>query len=237
MLSFMELQHWLYGGATDGLKTVAATTDPAKLIAAMGFAILFGCAHALMPGHGKSVLVSYYLGRPSRVLGGVASSALLVLTHVGMAVTLVLAGFIVVRRTLVGAGRMPVLEIMSSGLIIAIGLFLFIQALRGHDHSQTRNNRLLAVAAGFVPCPLTTFIMVYAVSNGIVLAGLLVTAAMAIGMILTVSLFALTAVFLRQRLMRVLERRGRLWHRLSHTFEIVSALAVIGTGLWLSTAR
>jgi nickel/cobalt transporter (NicO) family protein len=67
-------------------------------------------------------------------------------------------------------------------------------------------------------------LMVYAVSNGIVLAGLLVTAAMASGMILTVSLFALTAVFSRQRLMRVLERRGRLWHRLSHTFEIVSAL-------------
>jgi nickel/cobalt exporter len=58
---------------------------------------------------------------------------------------------------------MRVVEIMSSGLIIAIGLFLFVQALRGHDHSQTRNSHLLAVAAGFVPCPLTSFIMPYAV--------------------------------------------------------------------------
>jgi nickel/cobalt exporter len=237
MHSLIELQHWLYGGATDGLKTVAATSDPAKLIAAMGFAVLFGCAHALMPGHGKSVLVSYYLGRPSRMLGGVASSALLVLTHVGMAVILVLAGFIVVRRTLVGAGRMPLLEIMSSGLIIAIGLFLFVQALRGQDHAQTRNNGLLAVAGGFVPCPLTTFIMVYAVSNGMVLAGLLVTAAMACGMILTVSMFALTAVLLRERLFRWIEGRSRLWHRASHAFEIVSAFAVMGSGLWLLTAR
>ena len=110
-------------------------------------------------------------------------------------------------------------------------------ALRGHNHARPRGNPLLAVAAGFVPCPLTTFIMVYAVSNGMIFACLLVTAAMASGMILTISLFALTAVFLRERLFRALERRGRLWHRLSHIFEILSALAVIASGIWLLTAR
>ena len=31
-----------------------------------GPAFVFGMVHALMPGHGKTVLVSYHLGRPSR---------------------------------------------------------------------------------------------------------------------------------------------------------------------------
>jgi len=34
---------------------------------------VFGMVHALMPGHGKSVLVSYHLGRPSRLIEGALS--------------------------------------------------------------------------------------------------------------------------------------------------------------------
>jgi nickel/cobalt transporter (NicO) family protein len=75
-------------------------------------------AHALMPGHGKSVVVSYYLGRPSRIMHAVVSSSILVLTHVGMAVLLVTAGFAVIQRTVAGAGRAPYLEAASSALII-----------------------------------------------------------------------------------------------------------------------
>jgi nickel/cobalt transporter (NicO) family protein len=233
----IDAQHWLYGGSADGLKAVANSTDPIKLTAALAFAVLFGGVHALMPGHGKSVLMSYYLGRPGRIAGSVASSALLVLTHVGTAIVLVLTGFLVVQRTLAGAGRTPALETISSALIVGIGIFLLVTGLRGQHRAQPSNNPLLAVAAGFVPCPLTTFIMVYAVSNGIIAAGLLVIAAMASGMIITVSLFALAAVFLRERLFRLLERRGKLWHGVAHSFEIVSAVAVIASGIWLLAAR
>ena len=47
--------------------------DPAQLVTAKSFAVLFGMVHALMPGHGKSVLVSYHLGRPGRLAHGVAT--------------------------------------------------------------------------------------------------------------------------------------------------------------------
>ncbi len=237
MLTLVELQRWLYGGSTEGLKTVATATSPGQLFVAMAFAVLFGMVHALMPGHGKSVLASYHLGRHGNILGGIVSSALLVLTHVGMAVVLVFAGFIVVQRTLVGAGRTPALEAASSALIIVIGIWLLTSALRGHSHGESSKNRFLSIAAGFVPCPLTTFIMVYALAHGIVLAGLLVTLAMAGGMILTVSVFAMTAILFREGLFRLLEQRRGLWHRAAHIFEIGSALAVIGSGVWLQTMR
>ena len=94
----------------------------------------------MMPGHGKSVLVTYQLGRPG-----------------GMAVVLVLTGFMVVQRTFVGAGRNLALETTSSVLIILIGLWLFVRSLRGHLHRDGRHQgRFLSIAAGFVPCPLTT---------------------------------------------------------------------------------
>jgi ABC-type nickel/cobalt efflux system permease component RcnA len=227
----------LYSGATDGLKTVATAADPGKLLTAMGVAVLFGMAHALMPGHGKSMLVSYYLGRPSRIMHGVVSSSILVLTHVGMALVLVMAGFAVIQRTLAGAGRAPFLEAASSALIIAIGIWLLTQALRGYHHGEASSNRFLPFAAGFVPCPLTTFIMVYALGHGMVAAGLAVTAAMAGGMILTISAFAAASVLCRDAVFYLLRRRERLWHQASHVFEIASAIAVIGAGIWLLNTR
>jgi nickel/cobalt transporter (NicO) family protein len=228
--NLIELQRWLYGGATEGLHTMATSPEPSRLLGAMAFAVLFGIVHAMMPGHGKSVLVTYHLGRPGHVLGGVASSVLLVLTHVGMAVVLVLAGFIVVKRTFVGAGRTPAFETASSVLIIMIGLWLFVRSLQGHHHNHDgrHHGRYLSIAAGFVPCPLTTFIMVYALAHGLVIAGLLVTLAMAAGMVVTISAFAVSAVLFRKAFFRVLNRRKVLLHRASRVFETGSALAVMG---------
>ena len=125
---------------------MATSPDPSRLLGAMAFAVLFGIVHAMMPGHGKSVLVTYHLGRPGHVLGGVSSSVLLVLTHVGMAVVLVLAGFIVVKRTFAG----PAFETASSVLIIMIGLWLFVRSLQGHHHNHDgrHQGRFLSIAAG-----------------------------------------------------------------------------------------
>ena len=94
---------------------------------------------------------------------------------------------------------------------------------------------MLAAAAGLVPCPLTTFIMVYAVANSMIAAGLLFTASMALGMVATIAIFATAAVFLRHRLMRFLERTAGIRERTGQTLEFVSAAAIIGFGLWLPT--
>jgi nickel/cobalt transporter (NicO) family protein len=221
-----NIQVWLHSGVSTALKGVAADADPIGLLAAMSIAAVFGMVHALMPGHGKTVIVSYYLGRPARFLSSVGTSAILVLTHVGSAVVLVLAGFIVIRRTIGGAGRAPAFEIASSVLIIAIGLWLLFRALRPHDHAAT-DGRVLAFVTGLVPCPLTTFVMVYASTQGIVAAGLLVTAGMAIGMTATIALFALAAVLLRDGLMRIMERTHRLRDKLGRGLEAASAIAIV----------
>src|SRR5437763_14163875 len=149
MLFPTDLQTWLYGGAISELKGLAAGVEPLKLVAAMAVAAGFGMVHAFMPGHGKTVIVSYYLGRPARVLNGVATSSILVLTHVGSAIVLVLAGFLVIRRTIGGAGRAPAFEIASSALIIAIGLWLLYRALRPHQHVHAgTDGRVLAFVTG-----------------------------------------------------------------------------------------
>ena len=58
----------------------------------------------------------------------------------------------------------------------------------------------LAFVAGLVPYPLTTFIMTYAVANGLVWAGPILSGTFAAGMIVTVAVFPALAVLLRTTL-------------------------------------
>ena len=191
-----------------------------------------------MPGHGKTVIVSYYLGRSAGLFGSIGTSALLVLTHVGSAVVLVLAGYLVIRRTIGGAGRAPAFEVASAVLIIAIGVWLLFRALRPHEHGQAATDRrVLAFVTGLVPCPLTTFIMVYAAAQGIVAAGLLVTAGMALGMIVTIAAFALAAVLLHDRFMLLMERTHHLRRQAGRLLEIASATVIIAFGAWQLVTR
>jgi ABC-type nickel/cobalt efflux system permease component RcnA len=232
-----EIQRWLYTSATAELKNLASGADPYTLFTALGVAALFGFVHAFMPGHGKVALVSYYLGNPARILSGIGTSAVLILTHVGSALILVLAGFTVLRSTLGGVGRAPAFEAASAVLVIVIGVWLLVRAFRQERAHADLNSGLLAMATGLVPCPLTTFIMVYAVANGIVLVGLLVTSAMAIGMIVTIVVFVGCAIFLRDRAVHFFERTASSRERIGRVLETTSAIMIVMFGLWLFATR
>ena len=233
----LDLQRWLYSEAGAQLRLFAGGAPLVKFLPAIGIAMMFGMLHAAMPGHGKTALVSYFLGRPSKLAAGIGLSTLLVLTHVGSAILLVLTGFLVLRMTIGGAGRAPQIEIASAVLVVAIGLWLLYRALRHrHDHAAA-DGPMLAIAAGLVPCPLTTFIMVYAVANHIVLAGLFLTAGMALGMVATIASFAIASVLLRRYLLVWLEKTEVARERIGRMLEIVSAAAVVAFGLWLFVMR
>ena len=230
MGTIFELQRWLYSGAIDALnalRTAGLGGVPALIGAAFGFGIL----HALLPGHGKSVLASYYAGE-GRFLGALGSSTILIITHVGSAILLVLSGFIVLQRTIGGAGRAPNLEHASHILIVLIGLWLLWKAFRSHTHDHGRSAPALAFVTGLVPCPLTTFIMTYAVTNGIIASGLILSGTFAAGMIVTVAAFPLLAVLLRTRLLPVMTQTEVLRIRTGYVLEVAAAFAIILLGLW-----
>jgi ABC-type nickel/cobalt efflux system permease component RcnA len=61
MRTIFDLQHWLYSSAIEALKSLH-TAGLAGLPALIGAAFGSGMLHALLPGHGKSVLASCYAG-------------------------------------------------------------------------------------------------------------------------------------------------------------------------------
>ena len=75
-------------------------------------------------------LVSYHLGQPAKLQEGVTNGAILALTHVGLALILVLAGFAVISRAFAYGGRTPQFETASGVLIALIGAFLLWRSLK-----------------------------------------------------------------------------------------------------------
>lgn len=134
MSSLVAIQGWLYSGMARGLGDVASGNTRA-IFAAMAAAVLFGAVHALMPGHGKTVLVSYHLGQPAKLRDGMANGAILTLTHVGLAIVLVLAGFAVIKRAFAQGGRTPQFEVASGAMVALIGAFLLWRSTR-NDHEK-----------------------------------------------------------------------------------------------------
>lgn len=222
-------QKWLYGGMTGGLKAASGVPDFAAMMFA---AFLFGSVHALMPGHGKSVLVSYHLGHPSRLLQGAASAALLAFTHVGLAALLVLGGVKIISVSLAAGGRAPAIESISAAFVFLIGVVLFVRALRPHRHEHSNGSGMLAFAAGLIPCPLTTFMLTYAIANDRLTTGLAAVSAMLAGITLTLAAFAILAIVFRERLAPALERSGHMTARAAFWAEVLSAAFIMIIGAW-----
>ena len=232
MHSIIDVQHWLYSGMASGLGQVASGNFRA-IFGVVAAAVLFGAIHALMPGHGKTVLVSYHLGQQARLREGLANGAILALTHVGLAVFLVLAGFAVISKVFAFGGRTPQFETASGVFIAAIGGFLLWRSLRSDHHASNLDGKTLALVTGLIPCPLTTFIMTYALAKGMLAAGLTVTVAMTVGMIATIGGLALVAAFARNRLIGLLARTEGWRYRVGMVLEVGSSVMVFAFGTWM----
>lgn len=223
----IAIQRWLYGGMAEGMRSTADLSGLPMLMAA---AFLFGIVHAFMPGHGKIVLVSYHVGRSGRWLEGVATGALLAITHVGTAILFVLVGVAVISRSLAAGGRAPAFETLSAILIAVIGLYLVARTLWPPHHRHDQDGKMLAFVTGLVPCPLTTFILTYALAKGKLAIGFAAVLGMLAGVIVTLVTFAVTAVVARERFLRLLSRTEGWRHNVGWGLEIAGALAVLLIG-------
>src|SRR4029078_10667895 len=232
MNSLIAIQGWLYNGMASGIGEVAGG-DMRAVFVAMAAAVLFGAVHAMMPGHGKTVLVSCHLGQPGKLREGIANGAILTLTHVGLALVLVLAGFAVISRAFAQGGRTPLFEFASGAMVALIGAFLLCRSTKSDHKTHERDGRTLAFVTGMIPCPLTTFIMSYALARGLLGAGLAVSAAMALGIIATIGGIALAAAFARDRFMGLLARTESWRHRVGRLFEVGGSVMVVIFRVWM----
>jgi len=212
------------------LRVFAASRDWSALIAVLPLGIAFGAVHALTPGHSKTVLATYLVGAPLKVLEGVGVAAVLAFTHVVTAVLIAVLALPLIETGLTSAGRAPLLEDVSRGLLALIGVWMLVRAWRGPSEHHAEG-AFVGIMAGLIPCPLTLFAMVLAISRGVPEAGLVFAGALMLGVMATLSAVAAAAILAKHSLTRFLGRHGAQLQRVSRVIEAVAGLVLVAIGV------
>ena len=222
----------------------------------MTLSFLYGVLHAVGPGHGKTVVASFLLARPGRVRLAVGLGAGVSLIQGAVAILSVGAlGLAFGAAGLDVSGHTPLLEAVSYGLILLIGLVLLWQALAGaddgagcgcshvhehvHEHDHGHAGRALPVGvglgAGLIPCPSAVILMLFAIANGAFFLGVQATLALAAGMALTVAAVGVLSVFARRGLLRLGDRLRPGENTVERGLRLAGALMISGlAGLMLA---
>ena len=220
------------------------------ILAILGIAFAYGILHAVGPGHGKVVVTAYFAAHRARwpdalALGGLIAT---IQSAVAIAIVLVFAVILDVGR-LALVRQIPMAELLSYGLIAVIGVGMLIAGLRGrsacgHDHGESharqapmpRNLMTLALGVGVRPCTGTILILLFTLSQGIILVGVLAALAVGLGVAITVGGFGLATIGSRRWLGARFAGRPGLAHQAERSVQIVGAAFITCAGALLFAA-
>jgi nickel/cobalt exporter len=221
----IDIQRDIYLALAEHIKAFAAGGSWGAFLAFLPLGVVFGAVHAMTPGHSKSILATYLAGSSAGLGRGLLVSLALSFTHVTMAVIIAWFSLPLVSRMLGSAGDTPALENISRGLLGIIGLWMLWSAFFRPVHTHGEGEGLaVGMMAGLIPCPLTLFVMSFAMSRGVPIAGLLFAVVMMFGVMVTLSATALAVIAFRQQVTRLLIEKPRLIAGLSKGIEAVAGL-------------
>ena len=131
----------------DRFAELIAAPELTPMVALLGLlaALVLGALHAMSPGHGKTVVGAYLVGSRGTARHAAFLGLTVTITHTAGVLALGLATLFA-SRYVVPETLFPVLSFISGGIVLTIGLSLFIRRLRaalnysdhhsrdGHEH-------------------------------------------------------------------------------------------------------
>lgn len=196
----------MIGGRLQDLLS-GATSDPVWMAGALGVAFFLGAAHALTPGHGKTLVAAYLVGTRGRIVDAVYLGGVVTVTHTASV-------FVLGLLTLYASQKIalekifPVLSLASGLLVAGIGGWLLWRRAFGghkhdhlhhhghdhhhhghdhhHDHAGERPGKgsllSLGISGGLVPCPEALVVLMLSISLGRIVLGLALLASFTLGL-------------------------------------------------------
>jgi nickel/cobalt exporter len=201
-------------------------------------ALLFGAAHAVTPGHGKTLVAAYLVGERGTLTHAVLLGLTTTLSHTGSVIGV---AFVLrwIYRDEVPETIQAILQLFGGLLIFGIGGWLLNQRLRNRaDHwhwNLPRTDKpswlrvaLLGFAGGIVPCWDAVMLLLVAIAAGKLAWALPLLFAFSVGLAGVLVLLGMTVVLATRASGR---RYGEsTWFR---CLPVISAMALVFVGLWL----
>ena len=216
------------------------------ILASLAAALFWGAAHALSPGHGKTIVTAYLVGQRGTPRHAALLGLIVTITHtIGVfalgIVTLALSQFVVPDRLY------PWLNLTSGLLVVGIGASVFWARWRHrraharhhhHEHHHGpapgssaptgpsfRSLLAVGVSGGLLPCPSALVVLLAAISLHRAAFGLVLILAFSAGLALSITGIGLVAVLARRAF-----RRLSLDGPLLRLLPAASALVILAAG-------
>ncbi len=214
----------------------------AVILGSLALAVFWGAAHALSPGHGKTIVTAYLVG--SRGTPRHAALLGLVTTVTHTAGVFALGGItLLLSRWIVPDRLYPWLDLSAGLMVVAVGATVLAGRVRharahrhGHHHHHHHHDEgdahglrsLLAVgiSGGLLPCPSALVVLLGAISLHRVGFGMALVGAFSVGLALAITSVGLVAVLAKGAFARF-DGRGRL----AAVLPAVSAAVIVVAGV------
>jgi nickel/cobalt transporter (NicO) family protein len=221
-------------------------------------AVGLGAAHAVAPGHGKTMMAAYLVAEHGSLRQAAAVGLTVTATHT---VGVLLLGVVLSATSAVAPSQLyPWLGLASGLLVVAVGAGLVRRAWRGHAHShgdsahhhgdrsgseshhQHPHDRAglpglrsllgMGVAGGLAPSPSAVVVLLGGIAIGRPWFGVMLVVAYGLGMALTLT----AAGFALVRVRDAVARRGRSirFPTLLHALPRITAVAVVVIGVLIA---
>src|SRR5579872_4521658 len=112
---------------------------PWMIAAALGIAFVLGAAHALTPGHGKTIVAAYLVGSRGTLKHAAFLGAMVTFTHT-VSVFLLGMATLFLFQYVVPAKITQVLGAISGLSIVAIGAWMLYKRIHGRGHGHTHSH-------------------------------------------------------------------------------------------------
>jgi len=141
MLPFLALLQAVGAAQTNSLTRLLHQQEftPWMIVAAIGIAFGLGAAHALTPGHGKTIVAAYLVGSRGTLKHAAFLGAMVTFTHTAVVFLLGLAT-LVLFQYVVPQQVTQVLGAISGLSIVAIGGWMLYKRLRGTAHAHEHHH-------------------------------------------------------------------------------------------------
>jgi nickel/cobalt exporter len=212
------------------------------ILVSLAAALFWGAAHALSPGHGKTIVTAYLVGQRGTPKHAALLGLIVTATHTAGVfalgiVTLLLSRFVVPDHLY------PWLNLATGLLVVGIGSSVLAARWRhrrahvhGHEHHhhdhghevQISRRSLVAVgvSGGLLPCPSALVVLLAAITLHRVVFGLILIVAFSSGLALSITGVGVVAVLAKRAFGRL-----RFDGRLIGLLPAVSALVIVVAGI------
>ncbi|MGF3021525.1 nickel/cobalt transporter [Methylobacterium aquaticum] len=250
------------------VSAVKAGRDGTLTLVGLGFA--YGVLHAAGPGHGKAVIAGYLMVGERALKRGFVLSLLAALLQAVVALALVGGGAVLLRMTAAGLNQAgTAIETASFACVALLGVAVtwrkaghltrllnretgpacgpdcghasLADGVKVERLTTWREQAGVIFAAGTRPCAGAVLVLVFALSQGVLWAGIAATVAMALGTAITTGVLAALAVFAKALALRLAGGRGQAGAIAVGMLELWAAafVLVLGAGLlsgWAASA-